>query len=191
MNRRIAAGRLQNHGIEPTWITTPEEVVAWFGGVQAQDIRAALWAVGLRLPDDATAHSVQQAVDDGRILRTHVLRPTWHFVTATDSRWMLELTAPQVQRRLATYYRQLGLDETIRSRGAKVIERALASGEHLTRGEIRAALARARVPLTGVRLALLTLRILVRCARFVQQGLDASIFNAGEAEASPAALEVH
>lgn len=38
-------------------------------------------------------------------------------------------------------------------------------------------------------LALLTLRILVRCARFVQQGLDASIFNADES--APAALEAN
>jgi hypothetical protein len=100
---------------------------------------------------------VQQALDDGRLLRTHVLRPTWHFVTAADVHWMLELTAPHVQRRLGTYYRRLGLDVAIRRRGARGIERALASGDHLTRPEIGAALARARLPLTGVRLALLTL----------------------------------
>jgi len=159
MNARIAAGRLANQGIDTVRATTPQEVVAWFGGVQAQDIRAALWAIGLRLPDGATAAIVQRALDDGRILRTHVLRPTWHFVTASDSKWMLELTAPQVQRRLATYYRQLGLDEKVRSRGAKVIERALASGDHLTRAEIAAALARAGLPLSGVRLAVLTLHV--------------------------------
>jgi TRAP-type C4-dicarboxylate transport system permease small subunit len=38
-------------------------------------------------------------------------------------------------------------------------------------------------------LALLTLRILARCARFAQRGLDASIFNADESASS--ALEVH
>jgi TRAP-type C4-dicarboxylate transport system permease small subunit len=40
-------------------------------------------------------------------------------------------------------------------------------------------------------LALLTLRILVRCTRFVQQGLDASIFNADESAAVARVLEAH
>jgi hypothetical protein len=157
MNATVASARLENHWIDSPGGTAPEDVVAWLGAVQAQDSRAALWAVGLRQPDTATAAVVQKALDDARILRTHVLRPTWHFVTAVDIRWMLALTAPHVQRRLATYYKQLGLDPSTRRRGARVIERALASGEHRTRAELGAALARARLPLTGVSLALMTL----------------------------------
>jgi hypothetical protein len=156
MNARVASARLENHWIDSPGGITPEDVVAWLGAVQAQDSRAALWAIGLRLPHTATAAMVQQALDDGRILRTHVLRPTWHFVTAGDIRWMLALTAPHVQRRAATYYRHLGLDQSVRRRGARVIEQALASGEHRTRAELGSALARARLPLTGVRLAMMT-----------------------------------
>jgi TRAP-type C4-dicarboxylate transport system permease small subunit len=43
----------------------------------------------------------------------------------------------------------------------------------------------------AVGLALLTLRILARCARFVQQGLDASIFNADESAEPAGVLEAH
>jgi hypothetical protein len=157
MNVTVASARLENQWIDSPGGTSPEDVVAWLGAVQAQDSRAALWAVGLRLPGTATAAMVQEALDDGRILRTHVLRPTWHFVTAVDIRWMLALTAPHVQRRMAGYYPRLGLDVSDLRRGAKVIERALANGEHRTRAELGAALARARLPLTGIRLAMMTI----------------------------------
>jgi hypothetical protein len=157
MNARIGVARLQNHGIERARGSSPEAIVAWLGAVQAQDLRAALWAVGVRLRNDSTAAVVRQALDDGRILRTHILRPTWHFVTAADIYWMLDLTAAHVLRRTATYCRSLGLDRPTLLRGTAVIERALASGEHLTRGELGAALARAELPLTGIRLAVLTL----------------------------------
>ena len=43
-------------------------------------------------------------------MRTHVLRPTWHFVTPQDLRWLLALTAPRVHQLNAYYYRQSGLD---------------------------------------------------------------------------------
>ncbi len=157
MNAAIAAARLDNHGIETARGGSPEEIVGWLGAVQAQDLRAALWAVGLRLPDASTATVVQEALNEGRILRTHVLRPTWHFVTSADVHWMLDLTAPHLRRRVATYHKSLGLDSPTLVRGVKVIERALASGEHRTRAELGVALARARLPLTGIRLGMLTL----------------------------------
>ena len=54
---------------------------------------------------------VEQACRDGRILRTHVLRPTWHFVLPADIRWLLALTAPRVRAAMAYYDRKLALDE--------------------------------------------------------------------------------
>ncbi len=64
----------------------------WLGAVQAQDYPAAKWGLGLRAPGVSDA-DVERAFDEGAILRTHVLRPTWHFVTPSDIRWMLALTA--------------------------------------------------------------------------------------------------
>ena len=80
--------RLRNQRLAGSGFGTPAAVVDWLGAVQAQDCPAARWAVGQRMttPSD---EAVQAALDRGEILRTHVLRPTWHFVTPADIRWML------------------------------------------------------------------------------------------------------
>ena len=106
MNEAIAGQRLHNQAISRPRPRSPAGVVAWLGAVQAQDYAAARWGLGLRLPDVRDAE-IEEAFDAGRILRTHVLRPTWHFVTPADIRWMLELTAPHLQRAIAYQRRQL------------------------------------------------------------------------------------
>jgi hypothetical protein len=149
----IAERRLQNQHITAPGLRRPADVVAWFGAVQAQEYDPATWALGLRIADGATAAQVQRACDEGRILRTHVLRPTWHFVAASDIRWLLELTAPRVHRIMSYYNGELGLDARTLTRCAAVIERALGDGRHLTRAELAVRLDRARLPMTGNRLA--------------------------------------
>ena len=71
----------------------PEEVVAWMGAMQAQDYNMVKWAVGMRLKGEGGFSVVQKAFDEGKILRTHVMRPTWHIVPAEDIRWMCALSA--------------------------------------------------------------------------------------------------
>jgi len=44
----------------------------------------------------ATDEAIEKALAAGEILRTHVMHPTWHFVTPVDIRWLLKLTAPRV-----------------------------------------------------------------------------------------------
>jgi hypothetical protein len=122
----------------------PVALVREQGAVQAQDYAGAKWGLGLRLSGARDA-SVEEAIDSGRILRTHVLRPTWHFVAAEDIRWMLALTGPQIQKRMAAYDRQLGLDAKVMAKGIDAIARALGGGRALTRGELRAVLVRARI----------------------------------------------
>lgn len=114
------------------------EVVAALGAVQAQDFAGAKWAVAQRTRslDDA---AVEQAFIDGEIVRTHLLRPTWHFVAAEDLRWMLALTAPRVHAANAYQYRQFGVDAALVRRSHGVLERVLCGGEALTRTEIVAA----------------------------------------------------
>jgi len=131
--------------------------VARLGAVQAQDYPAARWAVALRMRDGATAAGVDRALNDGRIIRTHVLRPTWHFVAPVDLGWMLELTAPRVRQALAFANRYYELDPKLRARATRVFERALGEAPCLTRQELGERLKRARVDATGVRLALLTI----------------------------------
>lgn len=88
----------------------PEDVVEGLLAVQAQDFPGAKWAVVQRTASSDDAE-VQRAYDEGRILRTHVLRPTWHLVGPADIRWLLELSAPRVHAVNAYGYRLFGIDK--------------------------------------------------------------------------------
>jgi len=134
----IAHARLANQRLTASDLATPAEVVAWLVAVQAQDYAAARWALGQRLRP-ATDAAIERAFNEGLILRTHVLRPTWHFVTPDDIRPLLALTAPRVHQANSSMYRQLGLDAATLSRSAEVIARAL-GGQALTRDELKSAL---------------------------------------------------
>ena len=149
----IAAARLHNQYITRDGHRQPEDVVAWFGAVQAQEYEPAKWGLGLRMRDGTVNAEIQSAFDRGAILRTHVMRPTWHFVGAPDIRWMMELTGPRVQRTLAHYARRLELDARTLSRGLGVIERALRDRQYLTRPELGERLQRAKIAAAGTRLA--------------------------------------
>ena len=153
MKESVLSRRLANQRIDGAACRKPADVVAWFGAVQAQEFDPAKWGIGVRMSDGATDTDVARAVDEGRVLRTHVLRPTWHFVTPADIRWMLALTAPRVRLRMATYWRQMELDAKAFARGTAVIERALGDRRFLTRAELGEELRRAGRPLAGFRLA--------------------------------------
>ena len=144
----IARRRLANQSLTAPTRTTPADVVRALGAVQAQDYAGAKWAVGLRT-HDAVDEDVEQALSDGSIIRTHVLRPTWHFVAPADVRWMLALTAPRIKAAMAYYDRKLELDDAVFRRSNEAIQRALHGGKHLARTELADVLRRARVDVTG------------------------------------------
>jgi DNA glycosylase AlkZ-like len=148
--------RLHNQCVTRTRHRRPADVVSWLGAVQAQEFGPAKWALGLRLPETATEAAIDRAFDAGRILRTHVMRPTWHFVAAADIRWMLELTKPHVHRVVSHYCGKLGLDPALRTRAAAIFERALEE-QTLTRTELSAHLERGGIAAKGVPLAMLTI----------------------------------
>ncbi len=129
----------------------------WLGAVQAQEYAPARWAVGMRTRG-ATDADVVRACDEGRILRLHILRPTWHFVAPADLRWMLSISGPRVNAINAHYYGKLGLDDGIFTRSRRAIERALAKGQHLTRTELAIVLGKAGIEASGQRLAYLMMR---------------------------------
>jgi len=131
----IARWRLHNQRIGTQLLQEPPEVVRWLVAAQAQDYAGAKWALGLRL-QTATDHSIEQAFDAGAILRTHVMRPTWHFVAPADIRWLLALTAPRVHVANAFMYRQLELDERTLKRSQAVLVKALQKHRQLTRAEV-------------------------------------------------------
>lgn len=142
--------RLQcQHLLQPA-TGSPQELVAWMGAVQAQDYAMCKWALGLRL-QSANDATIEEALNAGTLIRTHVLRPTWHLVAATDIRWMLQLTAPRVHTYAQTYYKQQELDQKIFNKAHKVLERILA-GTSLDRPTIKAALEKAGIKTDDLRL---------------------------------------
>jgi hypothetical protein len=131
--------RLHNLFISNPQLKDPVHALECLGAVQAQDFAGAKWALGLRIPG-ATDNQVERSFNEGAILRTHILRPTWHFVTQADIRWMLALTAPRVHSINGTMYRKLELDSTIFKRCNAVLVKTLGGEQHLTRAELRGVL---------------------------------------------------
>ena len=125
MTAEIAAARLLNQRLAGSGWRSAAEVIAGLGAAQAQEFEAAKWALGLRIQGRTLDADVEQAFTEGHILRTHVMRPTWHFVTPADIRWLQELTGPRVHRRMSPYDRRLELDTAMKVRGAAIMERSL------------------------------------------------------------------
>lgn len=133
----IPKHRLINQQLINTKFSTPTEVVSWFGAVQGQEYAFAKWAIGLRLPD-LIDEDIEQAIENGEILRTHLLRPTWHFVAPQDIRWMLKLTAPRVKMINAHIYKKSELNNDIFKLTQNLIVKTLEGGKYLTRTELKA-----------------------------------------------------
>src|SRR6266540_1160898 len=157
MTLDILQQRLHNQLLSQTKFTQPGQVVAWLGAVQSQDYAGAKWAVAQRTKE-LTDAAIEQAFAEGEILRTHVLRPTWHFVTPMDIRWMLALTAPRVRAAMAYTYRQVGLDTPIFTKSNAILTKALRGNKQLTRSELGHILQNDGIPADGLRVGLLMLR---------------------------------
>jgi hypothetical protein len=135
----IITQRLHNQRLSTNTFKNPADVVGWLGAVQSQDYAGAKWALGQRIKN-GTDEAIEQAFNAGEILRTHVLRPTWHFVLPEDIRWMLALTAPRILTQSATYFRKFELDKATFKRSNAVLTKALKGGKQLTRAELMSAL---------------------------------------------------
>jgi len=154
----VARQRLINQGLLKPTLKTATEVVARLGALQAQDYGASKWGLSQRT-NGLTDAQIDKEIDDGKIVRTHVLRPTWHFVAAADIGWMLSLSAPRVHAANAYWYRHLEVDDAVARRSRTVMTKALRDGKHLTRGELGQALTRAKIQVTNsVRLASIVMR---------------------------------
>lgn len=156
-NLEIAHRRLYNQRLAGNSFERPEEAVGWLGAVQAQDYGGAKWALGQRTAGVTNA-DLDRLFNEGAILRTHMLRPTWHFVLPEDIGWMLKLTSPRVHAVNAYYYRKLELDEEVFRRSEGVIRRALEGGKQLTRTELAQGLDEAGIEASGQRLAYVIMR---------------------------------
>jgi hypothetical protein len=142
---------MRNSRLTGPGFARPDEVVAWHAAMQGQDYGAAKWSIGQRAEGLVDA-DVDEALTTGSIVRTHVLRPTWHLVARQDLRWLLALTGPRIRGANERRHRELGLDAKVLARSERVIASALAGGARLTRDEIGSVLAGAEIDPSGQRL---------------------------------------
>jgi hypothetical protein len=144
---RIARERATSQRLASPSVLTPDRLIAWFGALQSQDYLLARWSIAQRLA--AKRSGIDAAVADGSILRTHVLRPTWHFVARDDLRWMQQLTSPRVLALMRYLDGRNGVDATLIARAMKTIAAAIERRGHSTRREIAEALSRAGIKTTA------------------------------------------
>jgi hypothetical protein len=132
--QEISQYRLASQKLLETNPVSPQEIVHHLGAMQAQDYAMAKWAIGVR--SGTSEKMIEEAIDSGKIIRTHILRPTWHFVAAEDIHWMLELSAPQVKRFTASAAKKYDYDQKKLDQINIQIEKLLSGNNHLTRYEI-------------------------------------------------------
>lgn len=137
----ISAFRSLNQQISTQKFKTGKDIACWMGAIQAQDYNMVKWAFGIRLPD-STEKSINEEIDSGRIIRTHLLRPTWHFVSSDDIFWIQKLSADHIRSALSYRDNQLGLTSRIFSKTNSAIENILKNNNHLTREELFSELVR-------------------------------------------------
>jgi hypothetical protein len=154
---KISSLRSFNQKITGSKFKTVKEVVSWLGAIQAQDYNMAKWALGIRL-QNSTETVINNEIDSGNIIRTHLLRPTWHFVSSEDIYWIQELTAPQIKSSLKFRDKQLGLTDTIFGKCNKLFEKTLRDGNHKTREELIQELINAKIEVDNNRASHIFLR---------------------------------
>lgn len=128
----IVTTRLANQKLTGKKLSKPGDVVAWLGAVQSQDFPAAMYSLGIRMEAPAI-DAIEQAFNEGKFLRTHVMRPTWHFVLPEDILWMQELTSKRVKASMAGYNRKLELTDKVLDKATRIIVKSLEGGNYLTR----------------------------------------------------------
>lgn len=105
----------------------------------------AKWALHLRLRA-APAGAVDEALRSGEIVRTHIMRPTWHFVAGEDIRWMLMLSGKRVRLANESFGRRFGISEAQYCRCNDLIGDMLRGGKSMTCREIGSSLEKAGIP---------------------------------------------
>jgi Winged helix DNA-binding domain len=151
----IARWRLRTQHLVEPHAASVTDVVGSMLAVQAENPQQSAWAVASRTSDPSQS-DVRAALDDGRLIRTHVLRPTWHYVRAEDVGWLLNLTGPKVRRTTITQLRNAhGLDDRWLGRAATEVVEILGEHPDRTRGQLADALSERGFEITGQPLMIL------------------------------------
>jgi hypothetical protein len=151
-DREIARLRMRSQRLDGTPLESAEAAVGWMGAVQSQEYVLARWSIGQRARGVSEAQ-VEAMVADGRIVRTHILRPTWHYVLPADIRWMMALSGPRVESKIRPRYAALGLSDGLLQRSTELIVEALRGGRRMTRPQLGTMLGEAGIEVSNGRLA--------------------------------------
>lgn len=154
--KELLQHRIRNQQLHRPVPQGPEAVVAHMGAMQAQDYAMAKWAIGLRMQTPGEAQ-IEDAINEGNVIRLHIVRPTWHFVTTSDARWMMQLSAASIQKAARFIDRQTGLTGALFTKVCRVLEKELET-EELTKEAIMERLARRGIKAGN----LLTTQLLIR-----------------------------
>ena len=142
--------RLHRQMLQPEFSGSVQDAVARMGAMQAQEYASVKWAIGSRV-QGSTMDEVENALELGELIRTHVLRPTWHVVSAKDVRWMLELTAARIKQKMKPRDTQLGLTPALIKQSESILVKALEGGVHLTKASLNVLWNQASIPTTEYR----------------------------------------
>ncbi|KRC32917.1 winged helix DNA-binding domain-containing protein [Oerskovia sp. Root22] len=153
----VVATRLGAHGLRGAGLPSLRDVVGHLGAVQSQEFHPSLWGIAQRAAGTPSAASAREAFSAGDLLRTHVLRPTWHTILPDDVRWLLQLTAPRVHRLNRPYYPDLG-GPAQDAAATDLLAEAVAGGRHRTRAELAELLASHGLPSTGISFTYILMR---------------------------------
>jgi hypothetical protein len=132
--RDIARLRLRSQRVMAGRFESAPAAVGWLGAVQSQEYPLAKWSLGLRVAGLVDA-DVDTLLSSGQILRTHILRPTWHFVLPADLRWMMALTGSRIAARMRPAFGNVMDDPQVR-RGIDAMAGALSGGKRLSRAQL-------------------------------------------------------
>lgn len=167
-DRDIARWRLRSQLLAAP-VADAEQVVSTLLGVQAENPSQSAWAVATRTATPLRS-DLAGALASGRVLRTHVLRPTWHYVRADDAGWLIELTAPRI---LPVIDQQLAHLAERMSRLTDSVTSILAEAPDRTRSDLAGELAARGMELAGQELMLLLAHLELRalvCSGIPREG---------------------
>ena len=146
-HERVLADRMATQRLTAPPMERAIDVVRLLTGVQCQDAPLARYSIALRT--GLTDQEIRAELDSGAIVRTHVLRPTWHFVAVEDLRWMEALTSVRVEAKMAARHRQLELTPSATELAHALLVAELAGRRWMTRPELGARFAEAGLPSSG------------------------------------------
>jgi len=141
--------RLFNQGLTAAEFNSAPEVVKHFGAMQAQDYGMVKWAVGMRMAKPSEVE-IERGINSGKIIRTHIIRPTWHLVHNHDIRWMMTLSAPYVKKAMQYVDKQVGLTGPLFKKALSIIEYELSLEDNLTKEELMSKLARKKLVVSNL-----------------------------------------